>query len=235
MATPQANEYRYKEADRPRQGSQREDETDKGLLSCTLPRSQRQQQTERQPQHIEVLAARQVGDNGFVIGVDMTDEMLEKARANAAAGNYANVDFRKGLIEELPVDDGSVDVIISNCVVNLSPEKDRVFREARRVLKPGGRMMISDVVLEKPLPREVRENVAVLVGCIANASLRSDYLEMIRNAGFTEIRIVSEANFGRHLDAEMPLLKDLAAETGVSQEIIEESLDSVTSLSLLIR
>ena len=121
---------------------------------------------------------------------------VSRARANAVKGGYANVEFRLGEIEHLPVPDASVDVIVSNCVVNLSPEKDRVFREAYRVLKPGGRMLVSDLVLEQPLPKETRESIEAYVGCIAGASLRGDYLQFMRDAGFQEVEVVREGRYG---------------------------------------
>jgi len=142
------------------------------------------------------LAAREVGPMGHVIGVDMTPAMIDRARENATKGDYSNVEFRLGEIEHLPVPDASVDVIVSNCVVNLSPEKDRVFREAFRVLKPGGRMLVSDLVLEKPLPEETRESIEAYVGCIAGASLKEDYLRLIREAGFQEVKILREGRYG---------------------------------------
>jgi len=142
------------------------------------------------------LAAREVGPGGHVIGVDMTPAMLDRARENAAKGGYSNVEFRLGEIEHLPVPDASVDVIVSNCVVNLSPEKDRVFREAFRVLKPGGRMLVSDLVLEKPLPEETRESIEAYVGCIAGASLKEDYVQLIRGAGFQDVTILREGRYG---------------------------------------
>jgi len=142
------------------------------------------------------LAAREVGPEGHVIGVDMTPAMIDRARENAAKGGYSNVEFRLGEIEHLPVPDASVDVIVSNCVVNLSPEKDRVFREAFRVLRPGGRILVSDLVLEKPLPEETRESIEAYVGCIAGASLKVDYLQLIRGAGFQDVTILREGRYG---------------------------------------
>ncbi len=136
------------------------------------------------------LAANAVGDKGKVIGIDMTPEMLALARENAKKGDYKNVDFRLGEIENLPVADASVDVIISNCVINLSPEKERVFSEAFRVLKPGGRMMVSDIVLLKPLPEEVRDSEEAYVGCVAGAVLKDEYIGAMKLAGFTAIDIV---------------------------------------------
>ena len=150
------------------------------------------------------LAARQVGETGRVIGIDMTDDMLEKARENARKGGFDNVEFRKGIIEELPVEDESVDVILSNCVINLSPEKHRVFAEAYRVLKPGGRMMVSDVVLEQALPEKVLRSVDAYIGCVGGASLREEYLETIRQAGFSEVRVEREACFGDAIDLDDP-------------------------------
>ncbi len=138
------------------------------------------------------LAAAKVGSSGRVIGVDMTPEMIEKARANALKGEFNNVEFRYGEIESLPVSDDEVDVIISNCVINLSPEKERVFREAFRVLKPGGRLMVSDLVLLKPLPESVRQSVEAYVGCIAGASMKNDYLGAISAAGFRDVEVVGE-------------------------------------------
>lgn len=138
------------------------------------------------------LAAGRVGKSGKVIGVDMTPEMLERARQNAAGEDYSNVEFRLGEIENLPVADNSVDVVISNCVINLSPEKPRVFSEVYRVLKPGGRLMVSDIVLDMELPESLKESVEAYAGCIAGASRKSDYLKIIQNAGFRDIKIVGE-------------------------------------------
>jgi SAM-dependent methyltransferase len=135
------------------------------------------------------LAARAVGETGRVIGVDMTPEMLDKARANAQKGGYANVEFRSGHIEQLPLDNDSVDVIISNCVINLSPEKARVFAEAFRVLKPGGRLAISDIVASAELPPEARQDLALYTGCMAGASSIDALEAMMRDAGFTAIAI----------------------------------------------
>jgi SAM-dependent methyltransferase len=126
------------------------------------------------------LAANQVGRTGKVIGVDMTAEMLERARENARNGNFDNVEFRIGEIENLPVGDNQVDIIISNCVINLSPKKKRVFQEAFRVLRPGGRLMVSDIVLLKDLPEEIKNSVAAYVGCIAGATTKEEYLKAVK-------------------------------------------------------
>jgi len=141
------------------------------------------------------LAAKKVGPKGRVIGVDMTEEMVQLARGNAEEMNARNVDFRLGEIENLPVEDGIVDVIISNCVINLSPDKDRVFAEAFRVLKPGGRMLISDIVTQGELPNEIRENLEMWATCIAGALDEKEYLQKIRNAGFKKVRIIGKSDF----------------------------------------
>jgi arsenite methyltransferase len=141
------------------------------------------------------LAAKVVGPTGRVIGVDMTPEMIDKARENAAGGSYENVEFRLGEIENLPAADNSVDIIISNCVINLSPEKDRVFAEAFRVLKPGGRLVVSDVVLLKPLSEALRESEDLLVGCVANAEMKEEYLDLVRRAGFKEVGVLQEKSY----------------------------------------
>jgi arsenite methyltransferase len=138
------------------------------------------------------LAARETGPAGRVVGVDMTPAMLAKARGNAGRGGYANVEFRLGEIEHLPVADASVDCVISNCVVNLSPDKPQVFREARRALKPGGRLLVSDLVLTRPLSEELRRDVALYVGCVAGAAMKDEYLAMIRDAGFADVEVVEE-------------------------------------------
>lgn len=134
------------------------------------------------------LASRRVGPSGKVIGVDMTEAMLDKAQAFALRHDYANIEFRKGLIEELPVDDNSVDLVISNCVINLSPHKSRVFEEIGRVLKPGGRAAISDIVLLRQLPQEIREDLEAYVGCIAGAVSVGDYLGYAVTAGLNIAR-----------------------------------------------
>jgi SAM-dependent methyltransferase len=142
------------------------------------------------------LAAREVGPSGRAIGVDMTPAMIERARANAAKGGFTNVEFRLGEIEHLPLADASVDVIISNCVINLSPEKAQVFGEALRVLKPGGRLLVSDLVWLAPPPPEIRDSVEALVGCLAGASLREEYLDLIRGAGFTSVEVMAQSAYG---------------------------------------
>jgi len=141
------------------------------------------------------LAAVRVGTKGKVIGIDMTPEMLNRARQNAEKGDYANVEFRLGEIENLPVADNAVDIIISNCVINLSEDKQRVFNEAFRVLKPGGRLMVSDIVLMKELPDEVKDSVSAYVECVSGALLKDAYLKVIINSGFKEVKIVEENVF----------------------------------------
>ncbi len=141
------------------------------------------------------LAAKKVGAKGRVIGVDMTEEMIDRARATALEYGYENVEFRFGEIENLPVEDGSVNVVISNCVVNLSPDKEKVFQEAFRVLRTGGRLLISDIVTEGELPDQVRKNFDAWAGCIAGALEKNQYLDTIRRAGFKNVRIVSQSTF----------------------------------------
>jgi arsenite methyltransferase len=142
------------------------------------------------------LAARETGLSGRVIGVDMTPSMLSRARQNATKHGFENVEFRLGEIESLPVADGTVDLIISNCVINLSPDKLRVFREALRVLRPGGRMIVSDIVLVAELPASVRSSVEAYVGCVAGASTKSDYLRTLQEAGFERVEVVEEKRYG---------------------------------------
>ncbi len=142
------------------------------------------------------LASNAVGQTGHVIGVDMTAEMVSRARANAERGGYQNVDFRLGEIENLPVADGTVDAIISNCVINLSPDKRRVFSESFRTLKPGGRMMVSDIVLTGELPDEVRQSLAAYAGCVAGALPKEEYLAGLAEAGFEDVEVVTETAMG---------------------------------------
>lgn len=147
------------------------------------------------------LAWRRVGPSGRVIGVDMTDEMLDRARKNAAELGATNVEFRKGKIEALPVEDASVDLVISNCVINLSTDKPAVFREIQRVLKPGGQFAVSDLVLLKPLPPEVENDVNAYVGCVSGASMLSDYIRMALEAGLGEVSVPQIVPSGKLLVA----------------------------------
>lgn len=143
------------------------------------------------------LAAKKVGENGFVIGVDMTPEMLEKARANATRMGVTNVEFRQGFLEDLPVDDNSIDVVISNCVINLSPDKAKVFNEVFRVLRspdpasgrPGGKLAVSDIVTDGPLPEVIKQSLSMWAGCVAGAVDAKDYIAMMESAGFTDISV----------------------------------------------
>lgn len=140
-------------------------------------------------------AAQAVGPQGYVIGVDMTPEMIARARANAEKGGYDNVEFRLGDIEKLPVDDSSVDLVISNCVINLVPDKRVAFKEIFRVLKPGGRISISDIVTHGAVPQDVRQDMALWAGCIAGAVDREDYLAMVEQTGFRNIQIVKSSGY----------------------------------------
>lgn len=136
------------------------------------------------------LAARQVGPTGKAIGIDMTPAMLELARRNAEKGGFQNVEFLEGQIDAIPLPDQSVDLVISNCVINLAPDKNAVFREIFRVLKPGGRLAVSDIALKQELPPELAQNVAALVGCIAGAITFKEYEEGLGRAGFTNVAIL---------------------------------------------
>ncbi|MEA3277136.1 MAG: arsenite methyltransferase [Pseudomonadota bacterium] len=166
------------------------------------------------------LATREVGAGGRVIGVDMTPDMLSKARRNADAGGYANVEFRLGEIEHLPVEDNTADVIISNCVINLSPDKPQVFRDAFRVLKSGGRLAISDVVATAELPEEMKGDPKLHSGCMAGAVM-IDHLEaMIRAAGFEEIKIGPK-------DESRAFIRDWAPGRGVEDYLVSASIEAV--------
>lgn len=178
------------------------------------------------------LASSKVGPSGRVIGVDMTPEMIDRARENVRKNRYTNVEFRLGEIENLPAADNSVDVIISNCVINLSPEKDRVFREAFRVLKPGGRMLVSDLVLSKPLPEALRNSIDVYAACVAGAMLRGDYLREIEAAGFCEVEVVSESSFPAEFVLEDSKLSEVARKLKVSRRELTEAIGSVISLNV---
>jgi len=145
------------------------------------------------------LAAKKVGKKGKVIGVDMTPEMIKKARANARKGKFNNVEFRLGEIEQLPVENNSIDVVISNCVINLSTNKAKVFKEAYRVLKAGGRLMVSDLVLLKKLPASIKRSSEAYVACIAGAVLKKDYLAAAKKAGFKKLKIVDQVPFANYV------------------------------------
>ncbi len=175
------------------------------------------------------LAARAVGPTGRVIGVDMTDEMLAKARDNARRTGLSNVEFRKGYIEALPVEDASIDVVLSNCVINLVPDKAAVYREVARVLRPGGRMVVSDVVLNEPLPEVIAADVAALTGCVAGAALRGQYLATITAAGLSNIEVVNDRGFGAVALTMVPeqMLRQAGA-AGIDVQRVAETVRSLT-------
>lgn len=178
------------------------------------------------------LAAARVGETGKVIGVDMTPDMLAKARENAVKGGFGNLEFRLGEIEHLPVPDSHVDVILSNCVINLSPEKDQVFREAFRVLKTGGRLMISDIVLLRDLPEVIKESVAAYVGCIAGAVLKQDYLDAIRGAGFQDIQVMGEDVFSLEWAEHDPTVGAIIEGLHLSREGLKDLMNCVVSIKV---
>jgi len=178
------------------------------------------------------LAAKKVGPSGRVIGVDMTPEMIDRARENARRSGAGNTEFRLGEIENLPVADASVDVVISNCVINLSTDKPRVFREAFRALRPGGRLMVSDLALKRPLPPAVRESVEAYVACVAGALSKDDYLGEIRKAGFRDVEVVSEKVFPAELVLEDSLAPEVIKKLGLPRDELVGHISSVLSLSV---
>ncbi|MFH1550070.1 MAG: arsenite methyltransferase [Planctomycetota bacterium] len=181
------------------------------------------------------LAAQKVGKTGRVIGVDMTPEMLEKARANAGKGGCENVEFRLGEIENIPAADNSVDVVISNCVINLSPDKKRVFSEAFRVVKPGGRLMVSDIVLLKELPDFIRKSAAAYVGCISGALMNDEYLAAIEAAGFQNIKVLNETVFPIDYIQNDPTAKAFIDTMNKPKEEMTEIANSIISIKVEAR
>lgn len=179
------------------------------------------------------LAANKVGEQGKVIGVDMTPEMIEKAELNAKENGYSNVEFRLGEIENLPVENNSVDVIISNCVINLSPDKKQVFKEAYRTLKPGGRMAISDIVLLKELPYYIKNSVEAYVGCISGAILKDKYIKLIEEAGFQDIVISDETSFSINLMINDPTAQSIIQKANITEEELNDIGSHFVSIKLI--
>jgi ubiquinone/menaquinone biosynthesis C-methylase UbiE len=151
-----------------------------------------------------LIAARAVGRNGRVIGIDMTPEMLEAARANAASAGVEHVEFREGRLERLPIEDATVDAVTSNCVINLVPDKSAVFTEVARVLRPGGRMVVSDIVLDGELPEAIRKNVMAYVGCVSGAEKRQVYFEKLSAAGLGDVEILKDTDFLEMIEKASP-------------------------------
>lgn len=167
------------------------------------------------------IAAKQVGATGRVIGVDMTPEMIARARRNAESVGATNVEFRLGEIEHLPVEDGTVDAIISNCVVNLVPDKEQVFRDAFRVLKPGGRLSVSDIVVLGEMPLQIRDSAEAYVSCLSGAILRDEYLRLIEAAGFTGVTVTDEKSFALDDVVADDIVEEFARQSNASREELE--------------
>jgi arsenite methyltransferase len=178
------------------------------------------------------LAANKVGKKGKVIGVDMTPAMIKKAKENAKKNGYTNVEFRLGEIEELPVSDNSVDVIISNCVINLSPDKKRVFQEAFRILKPGGRIIVSDIVLLKELPDGIKNSVEAYGACISGASLKNEYLKFIKEAGFKEVTVTDETSFPIELITDDPTAQAIIKKEAITKEGLQKLENTIVSIKV---
>ncbi len=176
------------------------------------------------------LAANKVGKSGKVIGVDMTPDMLDRARENARKGNYTNVEFRLGEIENLPAADNSVDAVISNCVINLAPDKRRVFKEAYRVLKSGGRLMVSDMVLAKELPDAVKNSVEAYIGCLSGAVSKEEYIQAVKDSGFRDVRIVDESHYIELLSD--PGARAFVEQFNIPQEVLKEIAESAMSIKV---
>ncbi|HEY7923686.1 MAG: arsenite methyltransferase [Burkholderiales bacterium] len=176
-----------------------------------------------------LLAAQQVGSTGRVIGVDMTPEMLERARGTAAKVGATNVDFRQGRLEQLPVETASVDAVTSNCVINLVPDKAAVFGEIARVLKPGGRVVVSDIVLDRPLPEAVAKDVFAWCGCVAGASDRKQYLALVEAAGLGEVEVLKDVDYLASLVKVAPEEADaMLAGWGVTRDDLAGTVHSIT-------
>jgi arsenite methyltransferase len=173
------------------------------------------------------LASPRVGTGGKVIGVDMTPEMLDKARENARKGKYTNVEFRLGEIENLPVANDTADIIISNCVINLSIDKKRVFKEAFRVLKPAGRLMVSDMVVLKELPDYAKQSMVAYIGCLSGAISKNEYLKALKAAGFKDVKIVDESND--------PAARTIMDSMKMTREQLTELANSVASIKVSAR
>jgi SAM-dependent methyltransferase len=176
------------------------------------------------------IAARRVGPTGRVIGVDMTPEMIARARRNAAEFEGGNVEFRLGEIEHLPIEDGSVDAIISNCVVNLVPDKRQVFADAFRVLRPGGRLSVSDIVLLGEIPLHIRDSVEAYVACLSGAIPRDEYLALLSDAGFTDARVTSERGFALDEIATAETIAEFRAHTGASEDELRRAAGVFSSI-----
>jgi SAM-dependent methyltransferase len=173
-----------------------------------------------------------VGEKGKIIGVDMTPEMVKKANENAKNNNYGNVEFKLGDIEKLPVGDDSIDVIISNCVINLSPDKGKTFQEAFRVLKPGGRLTISDIVLLQDLPDFIKDSIEAYVGCVSGAIKKDEYLQKMRSAGFQDVRVINETLFPVEIVANDPTVKEIIDNLGIRVDEARRIANSVVSIKV---
>jgi SAM-dependent methyltransferase len=181
------------------------------------------------------LAANRVGPTGHVIGVDMTPEMLERARRNAREGGFGNVEFRLGEIEHLPAADATVDAIISNCVINLVPDKRQAFAEAFRVLKPGGRLSVSDIVLLAEVPVRIRESVEAYVACLSGAILKDDYLRLLREVGFEDVRVTGEQDFAPDDVVAADLVSQFEQHTGATRAELLEAAGAFQSVRVAAR
>jgi len=177
-------------------------------------------------------AAKKVGEAGKVIGVDMTPEMIERARSSAKRMNIQNVEFRQGYLEELPVDSNSVDVIISNCVINLSPDKSKVFEEAFRVLKPGGKLAVSDIVTDGTLPASIKQSLSAWAGCVAGAVDAKDYIGMMEAVGFTDISITPVYFNKETVDSALDDIKDMVELQTVPRDDVYKAVYSTKITAL---
>jgi len=176
-----------------------------------------------------ILAARAVGPTGRVLGVDMTAEMLSRARANAAAAGLDNIEFHEGRLEALPVDDASVDAVTSNCVINLVPDKAAVFREIHRVLRPGGRLVVADIILDGELPPAIATDLLAWVGCIAGAMERTRYFALLEEAGLGQVEVLSDIDYLAATGGEDPAeLRELMTAAGLSAADVAGVVHSVT-------